>query len=103
LLGVVAAESLEVNDQNWRSVIKLDLLHGLLVLIALVAVPRVCLAQILRLVELSKAVVNTDLLLVFLLFITHKSTVLEVEVPIQVGVERPAALRIELHYQLKLR
>jgi hypothetical protein len=51
-------------------------------LVTLVAVPSVRLAQIFRLMELSEAVVYADLLLVFLLFISHKSTVFEVQVAI---------------------
>lgn len=67
LLRVIASESFEVDYQNRWYVVELDLLHGLLVLDTLVAVPSVCLTEIFWLVELAEAVMNANIVSIFLL------------------------------------
>jgi len=67
LLSVIASESFKVDNQNWRHVVQLDLLHSLFVLHAFVAVPSVRLAKIFWLVKLPETVVNTDVISIFLL------------------------------------
>jgi hypothetical protein len=56
----MALESLQVNDQDGRSLEYLYLLHCLLMLLALVAVPSILLTQLLMSQELLEAVVYGD-------------------------------------------
>lgn len=61
LLGVVAPEALQVDQQDWRHIVNLNLLHRLLMGDTLVAIPGVCLGQVLRFVELTETVLNAHI------------------------------------------
>ena len=67
LLSVIASKSFEVDNQNWWNVVELNLLHGLLVLNTFVAIPGVCLAEVFWFVKLAKAIMNADVVSIFLL------------------------------------
>jgi len=57
---VIPSEALEIDYEDRWHVVYLNLLHGLFVIEAAVAVPCVGLRQLLRPIELPEAVVNTD-------------------------------------------
>lgn len=62
LLGLVATEALQVDDEDGWHVIDLDLLDGLLMVNAPVAVPCVRLGEFLWSVKLPEAIVDADAL-----------------------------------------
>ena len=107
MLCVTASEALEVDDEDGRHVVDLDLLHGLLVVKAPVTVPGVRLRQLLWSVELSEAVVNADAFGEFLTWVgltqPLKLAIFVVDEPIEARVERPALLVVELDQQLELK
>ena len=60
LLGLVATEALQVDDEDRWHVVDLDLLDGLLVVHASVAIPCVRLGELLWPIELPEAIVYAD-------------------------------------------
>ena len=58
MLRVIASKALQVYNKDRWHVVYLNFLHSLLMIDTFVAVPCICLRQLLRSVELSKAVVD---------------------------------------------
>ena len=106
LLGMAAAEALQVDDEDGWHVVHLDLLDGLLVVQAPLTVPGVRLRQLLRPVELPEAVVDADAFGEFLAGVglaqAPELRILVVDEAIEARVERPALLVIELDQELEL-
>lgn len=105
LLCVVSSEPLQIDHQYRRHIKHLDLLHCLLVRNALVAVPRVCLRKILRLVKLSEAVLYRYRLLSLLIDVLAASVdcLLKFCRSIQSRVQGPTPSRIKLDCDLEFR
>ena len=105
LLCVVSPKPLQVDHQDRRHIKHLDLFHRLLVRDALVAVPRVCLGQVLWLVKLTEAVLYRHRLLSLLIDILAASVdcLLKFGSSIQSRVQCPTPSRIELDSDLKFR
>ena len=98
LFSVVTSEPLEVDNQDRRYVVYLNLFHSLFVGNTSVAIPGICLRKVLRLVELSEAVLNAHVLrpvlhLVFTLIVG----VFVLDKAVQTAVEGPASFGVELN------
>ena len=76
----------------------MNFLHSLFVLDTFIAIPSIGLAQIFWLVELSKAVVDANIVLVFLRITGSEFAVFVVLCLVQHRVKRPTALGIKLDY-----
>lgn len=98
MFSVVTSEPLEIYYQDRRYVIYLNLFHSLFVGNTSVAIPGVRLRKVLRLVELSEAVLNTHVLrpvlhLVFTLIVG----VFVLDEAVQTAVEGPASFGVKLN------
>ena len=98
LFSVVTSEPLEVDNQDRRYVVYLNLFHSLFVGNTSVTIPSICLRKVLRLVELSEAVLNAHVLrpvlhLVFTLIVG----VFILDEAVQTAVEGPASFGVELN------
>jgi len=100
LFGVVASEAFQVDDEDGRNVVHLNLLHSLFVVDAPVAVPSVRLRQLLGPVELPEAVVNAHSFGEFLCSAHALRNavlrILEGNKPVEARVQCPALLLVKL-------
>ena len=65
LLCIITTKSFQIYQQNWWHIVYLYFFHRLFMRNAFVTVPRIGLRQILRLVELSETVLDTNILSCF--------------------------------------
>ena len=59
LFGVISSKAFEIYEKDRRHIVNLNFLHSLLMTDTLIAIPCICLGQVLRFVELSEAVLDT--------------------------------------------
>ena len=102
LLSIIATEPFQIYQQNWWHIINLYFFHCLFMRNAFVTVPRIGLRQILRLVELSETVLDTNILSCFVdITCTSKLWVFILCCSIQSAVQCPTTLWIELNCYFK--
>ena len=104
---MAATESLQVDYQHGWHIVDLDLLDGLFVVDAAIAVPGVGLRKLLWPVELPETVIDADTFAQLLALIRLRQRlvlgVVERDEPVEAGVKRPALLVVKLDQQLKLK
>ena len=104
MLGVAAAEALEVDDEDWRDVVNLDLLDCLLVLDASVAVPGIRCSELFWSIKLPEAVVDGHAVsfVHVQVFTASKRGIFDWDVPRQAAKECPTLLFVKLNKQFQL-